>query len=104
MDYLNAFSGFPGKSRITKVQNFKSLRNNALPELLDGIEKGPPLPKKIAEGKQITLEQTYTAIETNINFFHICKILKFIFKVMKTCLVHDSGLKYQEYFNKLGFF
>ena len=32
MDYLNAFSGFPGKSRITKVQNFKSLRNIAPPE------------------------------------------------------------------------
>ena len=47
MDYLNAFSGFPGKSRITKVQNFKSLRNNALPEQLDGIEKGPPPPPKI---------------------------------------------------------
>ena len=47
MDYLNAFSGFPGKSRITKVQNFKSLRNNALPEQLYGIEKGPSPPPKI---------------------------------------------------------
>ena len=46
MDYLNAFSGFPGKSRITKIQNFKSLRNNALPEQLDGIEKGSPPPQK----------------------------------------------------------
>ena len=58
MDYLNAFSGFPGKSRITKVQNFKSLRNNALPEQLDGIEKGPLPPKKSPFFKKIFLTIT----------------------------------------------